>query len=67
MEASTETASLTPRIGALEVLKKFLKDYGLILALLILPVVYGIQDLREEGDVGRLAENLKDGLSNGAI
>jgi len=67
LEASTETASLTPRIGALEVLKKFLKDYGLILALLILPVVYGIQDLREEGDVGRLAENLKDGLSNGAI
>jgi branched-chain amino acid transport system permease protein len=45
----------------------FLSRYGLILVLLVLPVVYGIQDLQNEGDLSRLATNLKDGLSNGAI
>ena len=41
--------------------------YGLIIVLLALPVVYGIKDLGDEGDLSRLATNLKDGLSNGAI
>jgi branched-chain amino acid transport system permease protein len=35
--------------------------------LLILPVVYGVQDLQDDGNLSRLASNLKDGLSNGAI
>ena len=35
--------------------------------LLALPVVYGIQDLQDDGDLSRLATNMKDGLSNGAI
>jgi branched-chain amino acid transport system permease protein len=42
-------------------------QYGLIAVLLILPVVFAIDDLREEGDLSRLANNLIDGLSNGAI
>ena len=45
----------------------FLSRYGLILVLLVLPVYYGIQDLDNEGDLSRLATNLKDGISNGAI
>ena len=48
-------------------LRAFLGRYGLILALLVLPVVYGIQDLSNEGDLTRLGANLVDGLSNGSI
>ncbi|HZI92402.1 MAG TPA: branched-chain amino acid ABC transporter permease [Thermoleophilaceae bacterium] len=54
-------------MGAVDALKKFLKAYGLIAALLVLPVAYGIQDLNNQGNLERLAENLKDGISNGAI
>ena len=46
---------------------EFLSRYGLIAALLVLPVVYGIVDLTEDGDLSRLGNNLMDGLSNGAI
>jgi branched-chain amino acid transport system permease protein len=49
------------------VVRGFLSKYGLILVLLALPVYYGVQDLSEEGDLSRLASNLKDGVSNGAI
>ena len=47
--------------------RALLGQYGLILLLLALPAYYGIKDLGEEGDLSRLATNLKDGLSNGAI
>ena len=50
-----------------EVVREFISRYGLIAILLILPVAYGFQDLQDEGDLGRLATNIKDGLSNGAI
>src|SRR5688572_17462905 len=50
-----------------EVAREFISKFGLIALLLVLPVYYGIQDLQDEGDLGRLATNLKDGLSNGAI
>jgi branched-chain amino acid transport system permease protein len=50
-----------------DVVREFISRFGLIGVLLILPVVYGIQDLQDEGDLGRLATNIKDGLSNGAI
>ena len=39
----------------------------LIALLLALPVYYGIQDLIDEGDLSRLGNNVKNGLSNGAI
>ena len=67
MEAHAEPAGVPQRNAAVAAVRKFLSEYGLILALLVLPVVYGIQDLREEGSLAPLAENLKDGLSNGAI
>jgi branched-chain amino acid transport system permease protein len=50
-----------------EVVREFISRFGLIAILLILPVVYGIQDLQDDGDLSRLANNIKDGLSNGAI
>jgi branched-chain amino acid transport system permease protein len=67
MEAHVEPAGVPQRNAAVAAVRRFLSEYGLILALLVLPVVYGIQDLREEGSLAPLAENLKDGLSNGAI
>ncbi len=48
-------------------LRGFLSRFGLVLALLVLPVVYGIQDLSNDGDLTRLGANLVDGISNGAI
>ncbi len=39
----------------------------LIALLLALPVLYGIKDIADDGDLSRLANNIKDGLSNGAI
>jgi branched-chain amino acid transport system permease protein len=44
-----------------------LSRYGLIAVLLALPVVYGIQDLSQDGNLTRLGNNLVDGVSNGAI
>ena len=48
-------------------LREFVSKYGLVLLLLVLPVVFAIQDLSDEGDLSRLGNNLVDGLSNGAI
>jgi branched-chain amino acid transport system permease protein len=50
-----------------EVLRENISKYGLIVLLLALPVFYGIKDLGDDGDLSRLANNIKDGLSNGAI
>jgi len=57
----------TSQRAAVVALRAFLGRYGLIFALLVLPVAYGIQDLSQEGDLTRLGANLVDGLSNGAI
>src|SRR5689334_16184358 len=47
--------------------RSFFQKYGLIIVLLFLPVYYGIQDIKDEGDLSRLANNLFSGLSNGSI
>ena len=44
-----------------------ISKYGLIVLLLAMPVAFGISDLRDDGDLSRLATNVKDGISNGAI
>ncbi len=68
MEAASVAARRRPAgRKALDAARTFIDRYGLIAVLLILPVVFGINDLREDGDLSRLANNLKDGLSNGAI
>src|SRR5215204_1783877 len=64
-----ESASIPARPSRArgEVVREAISKYGLIAILLILPVAYGIQDLQDDGDLSRLATNIKDGLSNGAI
>src|SRR5712672_2955437 len=37
------------------------------MVLLALPVVYGIHDIQHDHSVTHIGENLKDGVSNGAI
>jgi branched-chain amino acid transport system permease protein len=63
-----EAASVpAPRHSLADRARDWFSKYGLIAVLLVLPVVYGIQDLSEDGDLSRLGNNLVDGLSNGAI
>ena len=65
MEAASVTSAPARRRS--EAVREFLSQYGLIAILLILPVVYGIQDLSDDGNLNRLGNNLVEGLSNGAI
>jgi branched-chain amino acid transport system permease protein len=55
------------RAPAGERARELFSQYGLIALLLVLPVVYGINDLSQDGDLSRLGNNLLDGLSNGSI
>jgi branched-chain amino acid transport system permease protein len=48
-------------------LRGILSKYGLIALLLVMPVVFGINDLVNDGNLTRLGNNLVAGLSNGAI
>jgi branched-chain amino acid transport system permease protein len=47
--------------------RNFLGQYGLIGLLLVLPVVYGIKDITQEGTIAPLLDNVVAGLSNGMI
>jgi branched-chain amino acid transport system permease protein len=68
MEAASATALTTsPAERLLGGIRGFISSYGLIIVLLALPVFYGVKDISAEGDLSRLASNLKDGLSNGSI
>ena len=72
MEANTGASPDTPSAPALsrsrgDLFRDFLNRYGLIVLLLALPVYYGIQDLKDDGNLAHLANNLFAGLSNGSI
>jgi branched-chain amino acid transport system permease protein len=69
MEASTSAPPPPPAIsrGFGAQVQEFLSKYGLIALLLVLPVVYAIQDIKDDGNLAGIANNLFDGLSNGAI
>jgi branched-chain amino acid transport system permease protein len=67
LEASTEAARLPVRRNTWDRVRSYIGEYGLIAVLLIMPVVYGIQDLSDDGSLTRLGNNVVDGLSNGAI
>ncbi len=67
MEASSEASRLPVRSSTGDRIRKYLSEYGLIALLLVMPVVYGIQDLSDDGNLSRLGNNVVDGLSNGAI
>src|SRR2546423_14723056 len=47
--------------------KTFLGQWGLIIVLLVMPVVYGIQDISNDGNLVRLGNNLVAGLSHGSV
>src|SRR4051794_16307239 len=65
MEASTATARRPRRVRG--DLSQDIAKYALIGLLLLMPVAFGIHDLSHDGNLTRLAINIKDGLSNGAI
>jgi len=65
MEAATLPAEARPPL-ALRV-REAVGRYGLIALLLVLPVAFAIDDLRTDGNLTRLGNNLVDGLSNGSI
>jgi branched-chain amino acid transport system permease protein len=67
LEASTEAARLPVRANTWDRVRGYIGEYGLIALLLVLPVVYGIQDISQDGSLARLGNNVVDGLSNGAI
>ena len=48
-------------------MRAFIGQWGLIIILLVMPVVYGIQDLSNDGILTRLGNNLIAVLSNGSI
>jgi branched-chain amino acid transport system permease protein len=64
MEAASLPSQQASRFGRS---RELAGQYGLIVVLLMLPVAFAIDDLRVEGDLSRLANNIIDGLSNGAI
>jgi branched-chain amino acid transport system permease protein len=67
LEASTEAGRLPVRTNTWDRVRGYIGEYGLIALLLVMPVVYGIQDLSDDGSLARLGNNVVDGLSNGAI
>jgi branched-chain amino acid transport system permease protein len=67
LEASSEAARLPTRGRTWDRVRGYIGEYGLIALLLVMPVVYGIQDLSDDGSLARLGNNVVDGLSNGAI
>ncbi len=58
---------LAAGVARATVVGEAVSKYGLIVLLLAMPVAFGISDLRNDGDLSRLATNVKDGISNGAI
>jgi len=65
-----ESASIPadkPARRSRDIVADFISKYGLIALLLLMPIAYGISDLQSDGDLSRIATNIKDGLSNGAI
>src|SRR3954469_6293601 len=64
-----EAASVPARSAAPgQAVRSFIAKYGLIVVLLIMPVVFAIDDITSETDnLSRLGNNLVAGISNGAI
>jgi branched-chain amino acid transport system permease protein len=65
MAAATQPA--VTRTARSQTVRNLVGQYGLIVVLLIIPVAFAIQDLQTDGNLSRLANNLVDGVSNGAI
>src|SRR6266480_4755590 len=52
---------------AVTAVRTFLSKYGLIIVLVALPAAFAIHDIRADHSLTHIAQNLKDGISNGAI
>src|SRR4051812_33393478 len=65
MEASTVPVRRPRRVRG--DLSQEVAKWALVGLLLIMPIGFGIHDLSHDGTLPRLAINIKDGLSNGAI
>jgi branched-chain amino acid transport system permease protein len=50
-----------------DAIRNFISGYGLFAVLLALPVYYGISDLKNDGNLAHLGQNIFQGLSNGSI
>jgi branched-chain amino acid transport system permease protein len=66
LEAATIPVRAT-RAAPLLALQRFASRYGLIIVLLALPVAFGVSDILSGHGLTHIIQNLKDGLSNGAI
>jgi branched-chain amino acid transport system permease protein len=55
------------RSTPLTALQAFLSRFGLIIVLLALPVAFGVSDIAAGHGLTHIIQNLKDGVSNGAI
>src|SRR4051794_32364757 len=62
-----EAASIPTGPPASQRIRALLGTYGLAIVLLILPVYFAIDDIRTDGNLVGVGENLVAGLSNGAI
>jgi branched-chain amino acid transport system permease protein len=58
-------AAVRPRPA--DVARDFISKWGLFAVLAALPVFYGIKDLKDDGNLAHLGQNLFQGLSNGSI
>jgi branched-chain amino acid transport system permease protein len=67
MEAAALPVRRALRSSVLAGVGRFLGRYGLIILLLVLPVYFGAQDVIHQHSLSHILENLKDGVSNGAI
>jgi len=67
MEASGAAVVPSRQSAALRAARRWWARYALIVFLLILPLAFGLDDLIAHGSLTRIGENLKDGISNGAI
>jgi len=66
LEAASIPARAT-RATPLTALQAFLSRYGLIIVLLALPVGFAVHDIASGHGLTHIIQNLKDGVSNGAI
>ena len=62
-----EAASIPAGPPASQRIRALIGTYGLLIVLLLMPLYFAVQDLRDDGNLVRLGENLVAGLSNGAI
>jgi branched-chain amino acid transport system permease protein len=67
LEATTLTTGVGRRSAAWAKLRRWWDRWALAIFLAALPVAFGLHDIITTHSVSAIAENLKDGISNGAI